>query len=155
MSSFRVQALTLFYTFKADILAMYCVNIYLVNIFFNVFTSKKSIKISCRILQLFTIASVPFEGDVSSFISGALWLILLFKIVYNFFVVVSAWSSISLYNFQKSFKDILFFIHSKMKIQNLRHKVERAKCFAVIDLVFIFPKTTAPAWTINCREEAL
>jgi|LakMenEpi03Aug12_release.lakeMendotaPanAssembly.Ray.scaffolds.fasta_scaffold894272_1 hypothetical protein len=35
------------------------------------------------------------------------------------------------------------------------HNVERAKCLAVIDFVLIFPKTTAPAWTINCIEEAL
>lgn len=40
-------------------------------------------------------------------------------------------------------------------MQNLRHKVDNAKCLAVIDLVFILPKTTAPAWTISCKDDAL
>jgi len=57
-------------------------------IFFSVFTSKKSIRISCKILLLLTMASVPFVGDVSSFISLTLWETLLFKIVSNFFTVV-------------------------------------------------------------------
>jgi len=35
------------------------------------------------------------------------------------------------------------------------HKVERPKCLAVIDFVFIFPRTTAPACTINWNDEAL
>jgi len=52
--------------------------------------SKKSIRISCKILELFTIASVPLVGEVSSFISGKLWFILLFNIVSNFLVVVYA-----------------------------------------------------------------
>jgi len=44
-------------------------------------------------------ASVPFVGDVSSFISLTLWETLLFKIVYSFLTVVYACYSISLYNF--------------------------------------------------------
>ena len=40
-------------------------------------------------------------------------------------------------------------------MQNLKHKVDNAKCLAVIDLVFILPKTTAPAWTMSCKDDAL
>lgn len=43
----------------------------------------------------------------------------------------------------------------KIKRQKRRHKVDKAKCLAVIDFVFIFPKTTAPACTINCKVETL
>jgi hypothetical protein len=39
--------------------------------------------------------------------------------------------------------------------QNLKQRVDKAKCLAVIDLVLILPKTTAPAWTINWRVDTL
>lgn len=32
-----------------------------------------------------------------------------------------------------------------MNKQNLKQSVDKAKCFAVIDFVLIFPKITAPA----------
>lgn len=51
----------------------------------------------------------------------------------------------SLYSFSKSLSFILLEMLVKINKQNLRHNVERAKCFAVIDFVFIFPNTTAPA----------
>lgn len=100
---------------------------------------------SCRILQLLTIASVPFVGDESSLISFTLCVTLLFKIVSSFLTVVYACSSMSLYSFSKSLSFILLEMLVKINKQNLRHNVERAKCFAVIDFVFIFPNTTAPA----------
>lgn len=68
----------------------------LMKIFFSVFWSKKSIKISCSIFELFTIASVPLVGELYSLISGMLCVILLFKIDSSFLVVVSACSSMSL-----------------------------------------------------------
>lgn len=95
-SSFNDSALAFPYIFSDDIFPKYWLNIYFVNIFLNVFGSKKSIRMSCRILQLFTMDYVPFVGDASSFISGKLWEILLLRIAYNFLVVVSAWSSMSL-----------------------------------------------------------
>lgn len=43
----------------------------------------------------------------------------------------------------------------KMNRQNRKQRVERAKCFAVMDLVLILPRTTAPAWTISWRVDTL
>lgn len=46
-------------------------------------------------------------------------------------------------------------MQSRINIQKRKQSVDKARCFAVMDFVFIFPKTTAPACTISCREEAL
>jgi hypothetical protein len=67
-SSFSVYAFAFESIFRELIFVKYWLKIYLIKIFFKVFWSKKSIKMSCKILQLFTIASVPLVGEVSNFI---------------------------------------------------------------------------------------
>ena len=42
-----------------------------------------------------------------------------------------------------------------MYSKNRRQEPFNANCLAVIDFVFILPKETAPAWTINWNDDEL